>query len=194
MVDIDMVGVHAFSFEPELIRPLKRSEYDRLIGLGMFDDERIELIQGVLVKMSPQEAPHASTVQRLNELLMERRQGRFTLRIQLPLALSDVTEPEPDVAVVPLGEYETEHPHTALLIIEVADSTLKKDRRKAAVYASAGIAEYWIVNLGARTVEVYASPEGDRYAESRTARTGETLRPLALPDVAIAVAEILPKA
>lgn len=189
-----MAALQAFWFEPELFRPLKRSEYDRLVELGVFDDERVELIQGVLVKIPPQEAPHASTVQRLNELLMERRQGRFTLRIQLPLALSEDTEPEPDVAAVPLGGYATEHPHTALLIIEVADSTLKKDRGKAAVYASAGIAEYWIVNLGARSVEAYSSPEGDRYAEVRTLRTGDTLRPRALPDVSIAVAEILPKA
>jgi Uma2 family endonuclease len=188
-----MAALQAFSFEPELFRPLKRSEYDRLIELGVFDDERVELIQGVLVKMSPQRAPHASTVQRLNELLMQRREGRFTVRVQLPLALSDDTEPEPDVSVVPLGDYGTEHPHTALLIIEVADSTLKKDRRKATVYASASIAEYWIVNLGARTVEVYSSPDGDRYAEVRTLRTGDTLRPLALPELAIAVAEILPR-
>lgn len=189
-----MAGLQTFSFEPGLVRPLKRSEYDRLIELGVFDDERVELIQGVLVKMSPQEAPHASTVQKLTKLLMARLQERGSVRSQLPLALSDDTEPEPDVAVVPLGDYETEHPHTALLIIEVADSSLKKDRGKAAVYASAGIVEYWIVNLGARTVEVYTSPEGDRYAEVRTLRTGDTLRPQTLPDLAIAVAEILPKA
>lgn len=194
MVNLDMAAVPAFSFEPELFRPLKRSEYDQLIGLGVFDDERVELLQGVLVKMSPQEAPHASTVQKLTRLLIARLQDRGSVRGQLPLALSDDTEPEPDVAIVPLGDYETEHPRTALLIIEVADSTLRKDRRKAAVYASAGIAEYWIVNLGARTVEVYSSPEGDRYAEVRTLRTGETVQPLALPDVALAVAEILPKA
>jgi Uma2 family endonuclease len=189
-----MAAPQAFSFEPELVRPLKRSEYDQLVGLGVFDDERIELIQGVLVKMSPQEAPHASTVQKLTKLLIARLQERGEVRVQLPLALSDVSEPEPDVAVVALGDYETEHPRTALLIIEVADSTLKKDRRKATVYAGAGIAEYWIVNLGARTVEAYASPEGDRYAEVRTLRTGETLRPRALPDVAITVAELLPRA
>jgi Uma2 family endonuclease len=189
-----MAAPQAFSFEPELFRPLKRSEYDRLIGLGVFDDERVELIQGVLVKMSPQEAPHASTVQKLTKLLIAQLQERGTLRVQLPLALSDDTEPEPDVAIVPLGDYETEHPRTALLIIEVSDSTLKKDRRKADVYASAGIAEYWIVNLGERTVEVYASPRVDRYTELRTLRTGDILRPRALPDIALAVAEILPKA
>lgn len=189
-----MAAVEAFSFEPELFRPLKRSEYARLIELGVFDDERVELIEGVLVKMSPQEAPHASTVQKLTKLLTARLLERASVRCQLPLALSEVTEPEPDLAVVALGDYETEHPRTALLIIEVADTTLRKDRRKATVYARAGIAEYWIVNLGARTVEVYASPEGDRYAEVRTLRAGDTLRSLALPDLAIAVAEILPKA
>jgi Uma2 family endonuclease len=95
---------------------------------------------------------------------------------------------------VPLEDHGTGHPTTARLVIEVSDSSLKKDRSKAAVYAGAGIAEYWIVNLAARTIEVHSSPEGDRYAETRTVREGETLRPVALPDVAIAVAEILPKA
>jgi len=189
-----MSGSEAISIEPELVRSLKRSEYDRMVELGLFQDERVELIRGVLVKMSPQLAPHASTVQKLNQLLVTRLQGRFTLRIQSPIALSDDTEPEPDVAVVPLGDYEAEHPSTALLIIEVSDTTLKKDRAKAAVYASAEIGEYWIVNLGARTVEVYSSPDGNRYAEARTLRAGDVLRPAALPDVALAVAEILPKA
>jgi Uma2 family endonuclease len=95
---------------------------------------------------------------------------------------------------VPPGDYDAEHPSTALLVIEVSDPTLLKERRKAAVYASAGIGEYWIVNLGARSVEVYTSPDGDRYGESRTLRPGGVLQPTAIADVAIAVAEILPKA
>jgi len=184
----------ALSIEPELFRPLKRSEYDRMVELGLFQDERVELIRGVLVKMSPQRAPHASTVERLTELLVMLLRGRFRVRIQSPLALSDDSEPEPDAAVVPLGDYDTEHPTTALLVIEVSDSSLRQDRGKAAVYASAGIGEYWIVNLAARTIEVHSSPEGDRYAEIRTLREADTLRPVALPDVTIAVSEILPKA
>ncbi|TMQ17727.1 MAG: Uma2 family endonuclease [Deltaproteobacteria bacterium] len=119
------------SIAPEMVRSIKRAEYDRMVELGMFDDERVELLGGLLVKMSPQHAPHASTVQKLNELLMPQVQRRFTVRIQSPLALSDDTEPEPDVAVVPLGDYELEHPTTALLIIEVSDTTLNKDRAKA---------------------------------------------------------------
>lgn len=165
-----------------------------MVELGLFQDERIELIRGVLVTMSPQYAPHASTIQKLNRLLMKRLTERFDLRIQSPLALSDDSEPEPDVAVVPFGNYEIDHPSTALLVIEVSDSSLKQDRAKAAVYASAAIGEYWIVNLNARTVEVYASPDGDRYAEVRTVREDATLRPIAFPDIEIAVAEILPKA
>ena len=184
----------AFAIEPELVRTIKRSEYDRMVELGLFQDERVELIRGVLVKMSPQLAPHASTIRKLTQLLMAQLQGRYALSIQSPLALSDDSEPEPDVAVVPLGDYDAEHPSTALLVIEVSDSTLRKDRGKAAVYASAGIGEYWIVNLGARTVEVYSSPDGDRYAEARTLRSGDVLRPAAIIEVAIPVSEILPKA
>jgi Uma2 family endonuclease len=188
-----MVGPEAFaSIEPESVRSLKRSEYDRMIELGMFEDERVELLRGVLVKTSPQLAAHASTVARLNDLLMAALRGRFGLRIQSPMALSDDSEPEPDVAVVASGNYDAEHPRSAVLVVEVSDTTLRRDRGKAALYALAGIPEYWIVNLGARTVEVYSSPDGDRYADARTMRPGDTLRPALLLDVALAVSEILP--
>jgi Uma2 family endonuclease len=121
-----------------------------------------------------------------------RLQGRFRVRIQLPLALSDDSEPEPDVAVVAPGDYEDEHPTSARLVIEISDSTLKRDRIKTGLYASAGIVECWIVNLGARAIEVYSSPDGDRYAEVRTLRPGDVLRPAQL-GLELAVAEILPK-
>jgi Uma2 family endonuclease len=189
-----MFGAAALSIDPELVRPLKRSEYDRLIELGLFGDERIELIRGVLVKKAPRRAPHASTVQKLTEILIKKPKDWFVVRVQLPLVLSEDTEPEPDVAVVARGDYDAEHPSTALLIIEVSDATLKTDRAKAAVYASAGIAEYWIINLVARTVEVYTAPDGERYAEVRTLRAGDTLRSAGLPDLAVAVSEILPRA
>lgn len=185
--------VEAFAIEPELLRALKRSEYDRMVELGLFQDERVELLRGALVKMSPQLAPHASTTRKLTELLMLQVQGRFTLSVQSPLALSDDSEPEPAVAVVPLGDYDSRHPDTALLVIEVSDTTLRKDRGKAALYASAKIGEYWIVNLGARTVEVHTSPDGERYAEIRTLRDGDVLRPVMFAGVAIAVADILPR-
>src|SRR5262249_1784287 len=157
---------------------------------GLFIDERVELIRGVLVKMSPQRAPHASTVQKLDKILNKGLPDRFVVRMQLPLALSDDTEPEPDVAVVAPGDYDAEHPSTALLVTEVSEARLRTDRAKAAVYASAGIGEFWIVNLGARTVEVHSSPDGDRYAKIDTLRASDTLRPIAFPELAIAVSEI----
>jgi Uma2 family endonuclease len=100
----------AFVIEPELVRRITRAEYDRMVALGLFEAERVELIRGVLVKMSPQLAPHASTIRKLTQLLMAQLQGRFALSVQSPLALSDDSEPEPDVAIVPLGDYDAEHP------------------------------------------------------------------------------------
>jgi Uma2 family endonuclease len=174
------------------VRPLKRVDYNCLVESGHFVDERLELLGGVLVKMSPQQPSHASAVQKLNAQLQKQLGDRFILRAQLPLALSDDSEPEPDIAVVALGNYDREHPSTALLVIEVSDSSLRKDRRKAAIYAAAGVAEYWIVNLSERTVEVCTIASGDRYAEARTFHEGDVVRPLALPEVEIAVSEILP--
>ncbi|HET9627759.1 MAG TPA: Uma2 family endonuclease [Kofleriaceae bacterium] len=187
-----MVRAGALSLiEPELVRSLKRSEFDRLVELGLFADEHVELIEGTLVKMSPQLAAHASTVTKLAQLLFAQLHGRWIVRSQAPLALSDDSEPEPDLAVVALGNYDASHPTSALLVIEVADSSLRKDRAKAALYARAGVPSYWIVNLAARTLELYASPDGDRYAESRTLRADDTAHLPAL-ELAFVVADILP--
>lgn len=178
--------------EPETFRPLKRAEYDRMVALGLFQDERVELLEGVLVKMSPQDAPHTSTISKLDRLLQRYFADRAEVRVQAPLAVSGESEPEPDIAIVALGDYDTEHPSTAHLVIEVADSSLRRDRKKAALYARAGVPEYWIVNLEKRSVEIYTAPDGDRYAESRTLTTGE-LRPAGFPDLAIVIADILPR-
>ena len=187
-----MFGAVGFAaIEPELFRPLKRAEYDRLVELGLFQGERIELLRGVLVKMLPQRPPHASTVQKLNGLLAARLQERFGLRIRCPLALSDDSEPEPDVAIVSPGDYDTEHPRTALLVIEVADSSQPIDRGiKLTIYAEADVPEYWIVDLVQMTVDVHTQPKRGRYTNLRTFRDGDVLRPTLLPDVAIYVAEI----
>src|SRR5262245_21512602 len=91
--------------EPEEVRPLHRAEYDRLVESGAFDDERVELIEGIRVTMSPQDATHAHTVQRLSEVLLVPLHGRAIVRIQSPMALSEASEPEPDLVVAPLGDY-----------------------------------------------------------------------------------------
>src|SRR6185295_14352342 len=102
-------------------RPLRRAEYDHLVSLGAFENERIELLDGLLVPMSPIGPPHSSAVQELTTLLVVAFLGRATVRIQLPFAALALSEPEPDVAVVPLGDYAKAHPNSAHLIIEVAE-------------------------------------------------------------------------
>ena len=113
------------------VRPLLRSEYERLVELGSFENERVELLWGHIVRMNPQKAPHAAVVHRLTCRLVAAIDlpGRAVVRSQLPLALTLDSEPEPDLAIVPNGTYDVEHPHTALWVIEVADSSLDKDRR-----------------------------------------------------------------
>ncbi|HEY6726730.1 MAG TPA: Uma2 family endonuclease, partial [Polyangiaceae bacterium] len=117
------------------IRPLRRQEYDQLVALGAFVDERIELLEGQLVPMSPIGPPHSSAVQTLTELLLPALLGRARVFSQSPFAALDSSEPDPDVAIVPLGDYHHEHASEAYLIIEVAQSSLARDRgQKQRIY------------------------------------------------------------
>ena len=179
---------------PERIRPLRRVEYERLVELGLFDDERVELLQGAIVEMSPQGSAHAFVSAAFFKvfaplLLAE----RVELRSHSPLALSGDSAPEPDVALVPPGSRPDAHPTTAFLVVEVADSSLRKDRGvKASLYAAAAIPEYWLVNLRDSVVEVHTEPHGDRYLRVTPYRTGDTIRVVALADVVVDVADFLP--
>jgi len=177
----------------EAVRPISRVEYDRLIEMGWFADERLELLGGVLVTMSPQKPPHAGTVAALHERLTRTLGDRAHVRCQLPLAATDDSEPEPDLAVVTRADYRTAHPTTALLVIEVADTTLDRDRRKAALYAAAGVPDYWIVDLAAGRLHVHTAPDpaAATYASVTQHRPGETVAPAAFPDVPLALADIL---
>lgn len=175
-------------------RPIKRVEYERMVEAGLFQGERLELWKGVLVPMAPQYSPHASTVQALNHLFVLALvpSQRASVRVQLPIALSDDSEPEPDIAVVAWGDYYDAHPETAHLIVEVAESSLRDDRGfKAVEYAKAGIVEYWIANVHDRVIEVHRKPGRDGYRERRVAGLAERVSPLAFPDVDLAVAEII---
>lgn len=171
-------------------RPLSRAEYERMVAQGRFEDERIELLKGGLVEMSPQGPRHAATVRRLNRLLVLVVGDRAEVQVQGPLALLDHSEPEPDVALVPPG-YEDELPARAHLVIEVADSSLPRDRGiKAELYAEAGIPEYWIVNVAEQVVEVHRAPQGNAYRERVVRTSGEDVTVTAFPDIRIAVIEI----
>jgi Uma2 family endonuclease len=176
----------------EVIRPLRRVEYDKLVSLGAFENERIELLEGVLVAMSPIGVPHNSVVQKLNRLLVLALEGRAAVRCQSSFAALEFSEPEPDFAVVPPGDYDTDHPHTAHLIIEVAESSLAVDRgKKLRLYASCGVPEYWVVNLPDNCIEVYTGPSPGAYAQLERYERGQSIHLVAFADVSFAVSDIL---
>src|SRR5262245_10736836 len=121
-----------------------RAEYYRLADMGLFHGQRVELIEGELMVQSPQKAAHFTTTDRVAELLRQHFGSGFHVRMQGPLDLGPHSEPEPDVAVVAgrREDYATNHPRTAVLIVEVCDTTLTSDRtRKASLYARAGLAD-----------------------------------------------------
>lgn len=158
-------------------------------------EDRVELIDGEILTMAPQRSPHAVAVRLVQEALRAAFGPGFDVRPQLPLTLGDTTEPEPDLAVVE-GEprdYRDAHPNTALLVVEVAESSLAFDRGvKSRLYADAGIPEYWIVDLAGGAVEVLRSPAGGEYRERQVLRPGASIAPEAHPDSPVAVSDLLP--
>jgi len=176
----------------EVIRPLRRVEYDQLVALGVFQDERVELLDGTIYAMSPIGIPHNFAVQELNELLVVALHGRAKVRPQMSFAASELSEPEPDLTITPLVPWNTEQANRAYLIIEVADSSLAHDRgRKRRLYASCGVPEYWIVNLPERCIEVCTTPEGNAYTRVEKYEPGQTVRLGAFPDVEVRVSDVI---
>jgi len=171
--------------------------YFRLVEEGLLaDDDRVELLEGVIVAMPPQGPPHAGVIRRINDRFVKLLGDRALVQVQLPLRLSTYSVPEPDVAVVPRNEsfYADAHPETALLVIEVADRSLPQDRlTKAPIYAAAAIPQYLIVNLRQHYVEVNRLPDPAtrQYRETRIARRGEQIALDALSDLALTVDDLL---
>jgi len=145
---------------PASARPISVAEFHRLIDDGaLAEDERVELLEGFLIQMSPQSLSHALVIELLDELVRRSLTPRYAVRCQLPLTLAR-SEPEPDLAIVDrrAARRSARHPTSAALVIEVAADSLDKDRSKAAIYAEAGVAEYWIVDVTGRRVEVHRAP------------------------------------
>jgi Uma2 family endonuclease len=177
---------------PERPRPLRRTEYEQLVDAGAFTDERIELLEGVLVSMSPQGTEHADVVSRLTMLFVRVVGDRALVRVQCPFAASDDSEPEPDLALVPHGNYRGAHPTRAFLIVEVAESSLRKDSRiKADLYARSRVDEYWIVDLNARTVLVHTASDGTTFGQLWSASPADSLNLDTLGGGALPVLEFL---
>ncbi len=177
---------------PQLMpHPIDLDAYHRMIEAGILtEDDPVELIEGQIVTMSPKGSKHAACIGKINAGLTPRLGGQAQLRLQDPIQIPDLSEPEPDLALVqPRADFYAEAhplPGDVILLVEVADSSLRIDREvKAPLYAAAGIAHYWIVNLVEQQVEQYAIPQGDRYQALRTAQRGETVK---VPGLGIEVA------
>lgn len=182
--------------QPEPLFTAER--YFALVDEGVLQpDDRVELLEGVIVAMPPQSPPHAGYLNLIAHRLSELIGARAAVRTQGPLPVSILSVPEPDIAVVPGtdADYLERHPTTALLLVEVAATSLPQDRlTKAAIYAAAGIPEYWIVNLRDRALEILREPDPRLrlYARRWTAAPHEVVTLAALPDVRVAVSAILP--
>lgn len=178
-------------------RRFTAAEFLRLVEIGVLaEGDRVELIQGDLIEMSPIYITHISTLNRLVWLLSNALGKQVILSVQNPVQLSEDNLPQPDVAIFRFQEefYSEQHakPEDILLIIEVADSSLRYDQRvKSKLYGTAGIADYWIVNLPERQIEVYREPRPNGYRTVTTYAPGETLSPLAFPDVVLQVEQIM---
>ena len=193
-----IAGVPKGTESPPHKRKFTVAEYYRMAEVGILQrDERVELIEGEILVMPPIGPEHAWDVDYLNEVLVRYAVGRYYVRNQNPVRLSDDTEPEPDVALLrrrPEG-YGGAHPTPAdvLLIIEVADSSLEYDRSiKAHIYGRSGVPETWVRNLPEDCIERFTEPGPDGYAQHTIHRRGENLTPVSMPGLELAVADLLP--
>jgi len=178
-----------------------RYTVDRYLALfdeGVLDrDDRVELLEGVVVGMAPSNPRHAAAVSMVMRALIGAIGPRAAVRVQSSFRAGRYSMPEPDVAVVPGHEpdYDKAHPRTALLLVEVAEWSLPQDRvTKLAIYAAAGVPEYWIVNLRDGWVEILRAPDrrARRYTETSIAHRGQRIALAALPEASVAVDELLP--
>ena len=190
-------GAHAPHQDKERDSPAQRRrftvvEYHRMIETGILDaDEHVELLEGEIVQVSPQEPPHARATSRLNRWFARALGEEYVVRPQLPLTFPE-SEPEPDLAVVWTKDEDRleGHPRTALLVIEVADSSARHDLVvKSRVYAKAGIPEYWLVLVRKRSIEVLRDPDAAAgvYRSRSTAGPDSTLTPSAFSGPVIEV-------
>ena len=167
---------------------LSVADYDRMAQAGILgEDDRCELIEGEIIDMTPIGLGHVSCVNRLNQLFATHAAGKAIVSVQNPIRLNAQSEPQPDIAVLRYRDdfYRDFHPtpEDVLLIVEVADASLRYDREiKLPLYARHGIPEVWIIDLQNGRVEIFRGPEGDRYRETFQPERNETVAPKSLPD------------
>jgi Uma2 family endonuclease len=175
---------------------LSRKTYHQLGDLGVYEGRRTQLLYGTVIDMSPMGTLHANAIRILTRHFVMAAGQSFDVMVQLPIAVSDESEPEPDFALVPClpGHLHDQPPTTALLVIEVADSSLRLDLGpKATLYAEAGVPEYWVVDLKGRSTVVHRSPRRGKYMSVRKNSWSTLLISKAVPSITARFADLLKK-
>jgi Uma2 family endonuclease len=186
--------------EPQVLR-WSRRDYNQMARVGLLADKHVELIEGQVIVMSPMGSLHATTVALAAKVVEPLFGPSYFVRWQMPLAIGPFSEPEPDIALIKdaIRDYATDHPTTAALIIEVADTSLSYDwETKGSLYAKAGIADYWIINLVDHRLEVYRQPAVDegtaygyRYAQQNIFTGSDAVSPLEISGSSLIVSDLL---
>ncbi len=192
-------------WQPSSVIPQPRrwtvTEFDHLGSLGCFAGRRAFLLDGVILEQGPMEPPHADALEVLYELIRAAFGSGWRFRVQTPLHLDEFNNPMPDLAVVAgTPGYYGDHPVSAALVVEVADTTLQSDLTdKAERYATAGIADYWVLDLNAGVLHVFRNPQplpaglgATAYRTHDTLGPNDTVSPLAAPNATIRVSDLLP--
>jgi Uma2 family endonuclease len=194
----DMVDYKSMTTADSTPRRLTVEEYDKMAEAGIFGpDERVELVEGSLVSYAPPQGEnHAGVVWQFPEVMRGRLGTRVALWTQLPLIISKTTVLEPDVAILRLreGGYRHHRPVVAdtYAVVEIAKSSLARDRtQKLRLYASAGIPEYWVVDVSGSQLEMYRQPSGDAYVVKQVVSGSDNVSFEAFPDVVFTVDELL---
>ena len=198
-----IIAPHENEIKQELPRKrlISARDYMSMAEIGLFDGQRVELINGEIVDMPPISEFHAQSVDKSTKKLIVPLHENFVVRCQHPFNAGENGRPEPDIAVVrPETLRPDEPPSEAVLLIEVSRTTLEYDRTtKLSLYASLGIADYWIINLAENTIEVYRQPIqretaqfGWDYASRQIYQRGQSVALLEVPTVSIAVNDVLP--
>lgn len=180
-----------------LRRKFTVKQYHQMVEAGILkENDRVELIRGEIVEMTPINRRHSAHVKRLNQLFVLRLAGFVTVGVQDPVELDDTSEPQPDISLLRIKAdfYESGHPQPQdiLLLVEVADTTVESDREiKIPLYAENGIIEVWLVDINEQCIEVYREPSPNGYQNIQRFMRGENLSILAFPEIIISVNEVL---
>lgn len=179
------------------IRRISVEDYEKMVEHGIFnEDDRIELWEGVLITMSPKGSRHANAIRRIDRIIEKMLGEKVVFSAQDPIRLDDFSEPEPDVALLapPIENYDESHPtpKDIYLLMEIAETSVEKDRQKAFNYARNGICQYLLLNLNTNEIEDYREPSADGYRFKRTHDKTVSFNLVAFPEVEIKVADLLP--